>query len=144
MPSVNRNALVSFSAESMFDLVNDVNTYPQFLPGCAETKIIEADEEMMKASLLISKGGIRQWFTTHNRLKRGEYIQMELVEGPFSHLKGGWQFISLSDSACKIELSLQFEFSSRLAEMAFGKAFSNIANNMVMAFSQRAKEVYGD
>ncbi|WP_088330748.1 type II toxin-antitoxin system RatA family toxin [Lacimicrobium sp. SS2-24] len=144
MANVNRSALVSFSAESMFDLVNDVDAYPQFLPGCAETRVHDADDNSMKASILISKGGLRQWFTTQNQLKRGEYIRMELIEGPFSHLTGGWRFTPLSADACKIELDLQFEFASRLAQAAFGKIFSSIASNMVAAFTQRAKEVYGD
>ncbi|GAA0356503.1 type II toxin-antitoxin system RatA family toxin [Bowmanella denitrificans] len=144
MPNVNRSALVSYSAESMFDLVNDVNAYPSFLPGCADTRVLEADQDCMKASLLVSKGGLKQWFTTQNQLKRGEYIQMQLVDGPFTHLRGGWRFTPLSEQACKIELNLEFEFTSRLAEMAFGKAFSSIASNMVAAFTQRAREVYGD
>ncbi|MDF2178102.1 type II toxin-antitoxin system RatA family toxin [Aliiglaciecola sp. CAU 1673] len=144
MANVSRSALVHFSAESMFDLVNDVNAYPEFLPGCSKTQILSSDEHQMKASLQVSKGGFHQWFTTLNTLKRGEYIQMELVDGPFAHLRGGWRFVPLSEHACKIELNLDFEFSSRLAQSVFGKAFSAIATNMVTAFTQRAKEVYGD
>ncbi len=142
MPSVNRSALVAFSAESMFDLVNDVAAYPQFLPGCADTKVLHADEEQMKASVMISKAGVKQWFTTQNQLSRGHYIKMELVEGPFSKLTGGWTFTPLAEDACKIELNLEFDFSSKLAEMAFGKVFNAIASSMVKAFSDRAKEVY--
>lgn len=142
MANVSRSALVGFSAESMFDLINDVQRYPEFLPGCAKTKVLTQDETSMQASLLISKAGIKQWFTTLNTLSRGEYIKMDLVEGPFSQLTGGWTFTPLSDSACKIELNLDFTFSSRLVEMAFGRVFNAIASNMVVAFSQRAKEVY--
>ena len=142
MPQVSRSALVAFSAESMFDLVNDVASYPHFLPGCAETKILSQSDDAMKASVLISKAGVKQWFTTENELKRGNYIKMQLVDGPFSHLKGGWSFTRLAEDACKIELNLDFEFSSKLAAMAFGKAFSAIATNMVAAFTERAKEVY--
>ena len=142
MPHISRNALVAFSAESMFDLVNDVASYPEFLPGCAETKVLESSNNNMKASLLIAKAGVKQWFTTENLLKRGHFIDMTLVEGPFTHLHGGWKFIPLAEDACKIELSLDFEFSSKLAEMAFGKVFNTIATNMVNAFTQRAKEVY--
>ena len=144
MPNVNRSALVGFSAESMFDLVNNVSAYPAFLPGCAKTKVLEADEEYMKASLLISKGGLQQWFTTLNQLKRGEYIKMQLIDGPFTHLRGGWRFVPLAEDACKIELNLEFEFSSRLAQMAFGKVFSSIASNMVDAFTRRAREIHSD
>lgn len=142
MPSVCRSALVAFSAESMFDLVNNVSAYPEFIPGCAQANVLEHDDSNMKASLLIAKAGVKQWFTTVNTLKRGESIHMQLVDGPFSHLQGGWTFISLAEDACKIELNLEFAFSSKLAEMAFGKVFNNIANNMVKAFSDRAKEVY--
>jgi ribosome-associated toxin RatA of RatAB toxin-antitoxin module len=142
MANISRSALVAFSAESMFDLVNDVLSYPQFLPGCAETKIIDQDDNNMKAAVLIAKAGVRQWFTTQNGLKRGQYIKMTLVEGPFSHLSGGWTFTPLADDACKIELDLDFEFSSRLAELAFGTVFNTIAGNMVKAFTDRAKEVY--
>lgn len=142
MPQISRNALVAFSAESMFDLVNDVEAYPQFVPGCADTKILERDDENMKASILIAKAGVKQWFTTQNELERGKFINMQLVDGPFTHLKGGWTFTPLAEDACKIELNLTFEFSSKLAELAFGKVFNSIATNMVNAFTVRAKEVY--
>jgi ribosome-associated toxin RatA of RatAB toxin-antitoxin module len=143
MGNVSRSALVAYSAESMFDLINDVEQYPQFIPGCADTKVLEQDNENMRASLLISKAGVNQWFTTHNTLKRGEFIQMNLVDGPFSTLSGGWTIKSLSDSACKIELNLDFAFSSKLVEMAFGRVFNSIAASMVVAFTKRAKQVYG-
>ena len=142
MPNVSRSALVGFSAEAMFDLINDVARYPEFIPGCAQTKILAQDEESMQASLLISKAGVKQWFTTQNTLKRGEYIQMNLVDGPFSQLTGGWTIKSLNATACKIELNLDFAFSSKLVEFAFGKVFNAIASNMVVAFTERAKQVY--
>ena len=142
MPSIQRSALVAFSAESMFQLVNDVESYPEFLPGCAQSRIDNQSENAMRASLLIAKAGVKQWFTTQNALTQNSKIEMQLVDGPFSHLSGGWQFIPLSESACKIELQLNFEFSSRLAQAAFGKVFNSIAASMVDAFTRRAKEVY--
>lgn len=143
MANVSRSALVAYSAESMFDLINDVLRYPEFIPGCTETKILQQDNDNMRASLLISKAGVKQWFTTHNTLKRGEYIHMNLVDGPFSRLTGGWTIKSLSESGCKIELNLDFAFSSKLIEMAFGRVFNSIAAGMVVAFTERAKQVYG-
>ncbi len=142
MPSIQRSALVSFSAQSMFDLVNDVSAYPQFLPGCADSKVLSSTEGEMKASLLVSKAGIKQWFTTHNVLTPGQRIEMRLVDGPFSALSGGWTFSALAENACKIELNLNFEFSNKLAEMAFGKVFSQLTASMVNAFTERAKQVY--
>ena len=143
MPSVSRNALVAYSADAMFDLINNVASYPEFIPGCAQTKVLEHNEQAMRASILIAKAGIKQWFTTQNSLVKPELIQMDLVDGPFSQLTGGWKIRALSDSACKIELNLDFAFSSRLVEMAFGRVFNAIASNMVVAFTERAKQVYG-
>jgi ribosome-associated toxin RatA of RatAB toxin-antitoxin module len=143
MANLSRSALVAYSAESMFDLINDVQQYPEFIPGCADTRVLEQDKHNMRASLLISKGGVQQWFTTSNKLKRGEFIKMNLVDGPFSRLTGGWTIKPLDESACKIELNLDFAFSSKIVEMAFGRVFSSIATNMVAAFTERAKHVYG-
>ena len=143
MANVSRSALIAYSAELMFDLINDVKQYPEFIPGCAETKVLEQNNDNMVASLLISKAGVRQWFTTHNTLKRGEFIRMDLVDGPFSRLTGGWTIKSLSESGCKIELNLDFAFSSKIVELAFGRVFNSIAANMVVAFTKRAKQVYG-
>lgn len=143
MAKVDRFALVGFSAQQMFDLVNDVDSYPEFLPGCAESKLLDASEEHMKASLKVAKGGISKWFTTHNALLAPHSIQMELVDGPFRYLKGIWEFTELSEDACRVSLKLDFEFSSGLLGAAFNKIFHQLASNMVQAFVTRAKEVYG-
>ena len=142
MKQVSRSALVSFSAEQMFDLVNDVASYPEFLPGCSGSRILETSASGMIASVDISKAGISKSFTTSNELVAGEAILMSLVDGPFKTLTGGWFFTALDEQACKIELRLEFEFSSRVIEMAFGKVFNELTGNMVSAFSQRAKQVY--
>jgi ribosome-associated toxin RatA of RatAB toxin-antitoxin module len=97
----------------------------------------------MEAALLIQKAGVKQWFTTSNTLEQGKSIEMKLLDGPFRMLSGGWRFRELSEHACKIELDLKFEFSSKIVELAFGKVFNAIANNMVQAFTERAKEIYG-
>ncbi|CAH6780521.1 ribosome association toxin RatA [Vibrio chagasii] len=142
MPKVTRSALVSFSADQMFSLVNDVARYPEFLPGCSGSRVIESSDSAMVASVDVSKAGISKTFTTSNRLADGAEILMELVDGPFKKLQGGWYFTPLDDQACKVELKLEFEFSSRMIEMAFGKIFNELTTNMVSAFTQRAKQVY--
>lgn len=126
----------------MYDLVNDVNAYDSFLPGCEKSEVLESSEHHMLASLVLSKAGVKQTLTTKNTLVKNETIAMELSNGPFKSLNGGWRFTPLSDEACKIELNLNFVFSNRLMELAFGKIFNSLANNMVNAFSQRAKQVY--
>lgn len=143
MPQINRNALVMFSAQSLFDLVNDIEQYPAFLPNCSGATIIEATEQQITASLEIKKGPVCKSFTTKNTLTDGNKISMALVSGPFKQLNGHWLFTKLDDQACKVELILEYEFSNKLIEMAFGNIFKEVASNMVQAFIQRAKVVYG-
>ncbi|ATO31777.1 Putative oligoketide cyclase/lipid transpor protein [Dickeya dianthicola RNS04.9] len=96
----------------------------------------------MTAAVDVSKAGISKTFTTCNTLIDNQCILMRLVDGPFRQLTGDWRFTPLSDDACKVELNLDFEFKNALIEMAFGKIFKELANNMVQAFTLRAKEVY--
>lgn len=143
MPRIEKSALVSYSAQQMFDLVNDIESYPQFVPGCVAARVKEQGDDYKVATLDISKAGIRKSFTTRNQLMPPEQIGMQLVDGPFKSLGGGWRFIPLSDDACKIQFELDFEFSNRLLSMAFGKIFKEVTVRMVDAFVQRAKKVYG-
>ncbi|WP_087018753.1 SRPBCC family protein [Thaumasiovibrio subtropicus] len=142
MPQICRTALVPFSAQQMFDLVNDVDAYPEFLPGCTGSTILERSDQHMMASVDVAKAGIRKTFTTRNVLESFHRIEMQLVDGPFKKLVGGWKFIELDAQACKVELELDFEFTNRMVEMAFGKVFKELTGSMVQAFTQRAKEVY--
>ncbi|MDD9196091.1 SRPBCC family protein [Aliivibrio sp. S3MY1] len=142
MPQVSRSALVPFSAKQMYDLVNDVASYPQFLPGCSGSKVIEETESSMVASVDVAKAGIKKTFTTKNTLIDAQLIGMNLVDGPFKSLTGGWHFTALDETACKVELTLDFEFTNALVAMAFGKVFQELTNNMVNSFTQRAKQVY--
>ena len=143
MAQVSRSALLMYSAEEMYQLVNDVTAYPDFLPGCVDANILAANESTMRASVKVSKAGISQTFTTENILVNGQSILMNLVDGPFKHLTGGWTFIKLDEQACKVNLDLEFEFSSSLVELAFGRIFNELVGSMVKSFSSRAKVVYG-
>ncbi|MFT6268974.1 MAG: ribosome-associated toxin RatA of RatAB toxin-antitoxin module [Alphaproteobacteria bacterium] len=142
MPNINKNALVAYSASQMFKLVNDVQSYQHFLPGCRYSEVLSVSEHHMEAKMILVKAGIEQELVTRNTLIAGRSIQMSLAQGPFEALSGGWTFTPLSDEACKIELSLDFTFSSTLVDMAFGKVFRSVTSNMVKAFTKRAKEVY--
>ena len=143
MATISRNALVMFSCEQMYNLVNDVEKYPEFIPGCADAKCISSNEQQMEGALLISKLGVSKWFSTTNKLTVNKEIELQLRDGPFKQLAGKWIFTALDESACKVELNLEFEFSSKLIEMAFGKVFNQVISSMVTAFTQRAKQVYG-
>lgn len=139
MPQISRSALVPFSAEQMYQLVNDVHSYPDFLPGCTGSRVLNATSNEMTAAVDVAKAGISKTFTTRNTLLDNQSINMQLVDGPFRKLMGGWQFTPLSEEACKVELHLDFEFTNKLIELAFGKVFKELAGSMVQAFTQRAK-----
>jgi ribosome-associated toxin RatA of RatAB toxin-antitoxin module len=142
MPTISRSALVMFSCQQMYQLVNDVAAYPEFLTDCKASKIIAKTDTSMTASLLVAKAGIQKWFTTENTLIENQQIILTLVDGPFKKLSGCWQFEQLSEQACKVSLTLDYEFSNKLIAAAFGGIFSSLANSLVQQFSQRAKEVY--
>ena len=143
MPSINRSALVMYSAEQMYQLINDVLAYPQFLPDCSNSKIISQNEDSVTASLLVSKAGLKKWFTTENTLVTNQQVTLKLVDGPFNRLQGHWLLTPLSEEACKVSLELEYEFSNKMFDIAFGRVFNHMTNNMVQAFTQRAKQVYG-
>lgn len=144
MVSMNRSALVMFSAEQMYRLVNDVESYPEFLPGCSHGELIESTETSLTAAVSVSKAGIHKTFTTKNQMEPGRHIDIQLVDGPFKHLHSTWQFIPLDEQSCKVEFFIEFEFTSILVELAFGKIFKELTAAMVNAFIKRAKDVYGN
>lgn len=142
MASIYRHALMPYSARQLFDIVNDVEKYPDFLPWCASGDIIEQTDDMMEASILMKKGRLNHRFSTRNTLVPGEMIRIELVNGPFKSLSGDWVFTSMPNDGCKIELRLQFEFSSKIMSALIGPVFTQIANSLVDAFCQRAHQLY--
>lgn len=139
---IDKSALVMHSAERMFALVNDIARYPEFLPWCSAAEVHRLETDEVTASLEIARGGIRHRLTTRNQMEAPSTIHMKLVDGPFQNLRGRWHFKPLDDSACKVILSLEFEFSGSLSRMTFGSVFKQAANTMVDAFCRRADEVY--
>lgn len=128
----------------MFDLVSDVARYPEFMPWCGGTHVQRHDEHGMEASITISIAGIKQTFTTRNEHDYPRVITFHLVNGPFSTLTGNWEFIALSDDACKVVYIMEYAFSSRTLEAVVGPIFNRIASSFIDSFTQRAQAVYGD
>ena len=143
MKEVSRSAILPFTAEQMFDLVNDVAAYPEFLPWCSDSRVLESSETEMLASLTISKAGISHAFTTKNQLRRPEQIRLVLVNGPFSSLEGSWRFSRLGEDGCKVAMNLVFDFNSAILNLTLGRVFSHAADTLVDAFCDRAGRVYG-
>ncbi|WP_028101288.1 type II toxin-antitoxin system RatA family toxin [Pseudoduganella violaceinigra] len=143
MAVVHKSVFLGYSAEQMFDLVAKVEDYPKFLPWCGGVDVRERGENHVVASVGINFHGVKQHFTTSNANTPFSEIRMKLVDGPFKTLDGTWTFKALRDDACKVELDLHYEFSSKLLEQVIGSVFSMIANSMVDSFCKRAETVYG-
>lgn len=142
MTRIHRTALVEHSAEQMFDLVNDIEQYPKFMPGCSEAKILSVSESEMIGELCLSKAGITQRFTTRNELQRPSSIVLHLVEGNFSSFEARWEFVALTANACKVSLEMNFEFKSSIVGFAAEKLFASVASNLVDTLVKRAQTVY--
>lgn len=142
MARVSKSALVHHSAAEMFHLVRDVEAYPGFLPWCHATRVLSREDNRLCAELVVARLGIQQTFSTCNRFVEHEWMELELRDGPFKYLRGRWTFLPLREDACKVSLTLDFEFAGALIDKAFGAVFHQIANSMVDAFCKRADEVY--
>ncbi|MHA6495356.1 type II toxin-antitoxin system RatA family toxin [Pseudomonas borbori] len=140
---IQRSALLPYPAQALFELVNDVASYPEFLPWCSASEVLEASATHMRASLEVAKAGFSQRFVTSNTLVPGQSIELNLEEGPFTQLHGQWQFKPLTDKACKISLDLTFDYAGPLVRATLGPLFNQAANTLVDAFCQRAKHLYG-
>ena len=138
-----RSALLPYSTEQIFAIVADVPKYCEFLPWCSASRVLAQNGADVVGELELSVSGIRQTFRTQNILLPHKNIRMSLVEGPFAHLQGEWNFQQLGSEGCRVSMSLEFEFSNRLVEKTFGRVFSAAADKLVASFSQRADELYG-
>jgi ribosome-associated toxin RatA of RatAB toxin-antitoxin module len=143
MTMIEKSALVRFPAASMFALVDDIESYPEFLPWCRSGRVLRREGAVVEAELEIARGGFHKSFATRNIQSGREEIRMTLLRGPFSHLEGVWRFLPLREDASKISLEIDFELSGKLADLAFGAVFNQICNTLVGAFTQRAKALYG-
>ena len=142
MPLVTRNAIVPYSAAEMYELVNSVEEYPAFVPWCNSSTSEQVSEHQKTATLYFARGALKTSFTTKNTLTPNERVDMELIDGPFRHLHGVWQFTNIDDSGCRVELELDFELSNRVLKLALEAFFNQISDRLVNAFVKRAEQVY--
>lgn len=141
--NVSRTALTTYTTGEMYALVADVLSYPQFLPWCRSTQVVNQRENEVRATIELAYRGITRTFTTQNRMLHDRKIEMRLVEGPFRHLEGYWSFTPLGEHGCKVSLTLEYEFSNWLLSMVLGPVFNPIANSLVDAFHSRAVTIHG-
>ena len=140
--SVNRSALVQFSAQQMFDLVNDIEAYPQYMDGCRSAKILRREGDWLEARLELSKAGVTQSFVTRNHLNAPETMTMKLVEGPFKQLQGCWTFKPLGDNACKVSFDLEFDMQNKILGLAAARLLESVASRQVDSLCARARAIY--
>ncbi len=143
MAAIVRSAIVGYSAEQMFALVDDIEAYPQFLPWCRSSAVLGRTADSVTAKLSVGLKGIQQSFTTENSNRPAASIQMRLVEGPFRKFVASWKFEPLGEHAAKIEFSMNYQLSAGLVAKVLGPLFDHIADTMVEAFHRRARTVYG-
>lgn len=143
MTRINKHTKVAYSANQMFALVNDIESYPDFLPWCSGTRVLEQNGDSVTASLSISMGKIKQTFTTANIIHPDTSIIMKLVKGPFKELHGHWQFHDDVNGGCSVSLEMKFEFKNKLVKHTLGSAFKKITDSLVDAFVERARVIYG-
>lgn len=142
MPAVQRAEFVPFSSRQMFELVNDIESYPEFLPWCSAARLERRVEDVVVATLTLGKGPLHHSFTTENRNREFDQIEMRLLEGPFKRFHGVWRFND-APGGCRISLDLEFEFSNRIVAKASSKVFAMVTGSMVDSFRQRAASLYG-
>jgi ribosome-associated toxin RatA of RatAB toxin-antitoxin module len=143
MAEVEKSVLIAHSAGQMFELVDQCEAYPQFLPWCSHTECSFRDAHRTVGTLYINYHGVKSHFTTENEKTYPVSMLIRLVDGPFRHLEGSWRFRALRADACKVEFRLHYEFSSKLLEKVIGPVFSHIANTFVEAFVKRADQIHG-
>lgn len=144
MAVVSTSACVNYTPMEMYDLVNDVQSYPKYLPMCSEARLLSKSANSLRAALTLSKGKIKLSFTTENSMEEGRRIHMKLVEGPFKHLKGVWNFEPIPSGGCQASFRLDFEFANALIGMAFGGFIKEVAESLVEAFCVQAAKRYGE
>ncbi|PIE36797.1 MAG: ubiquinone-binding protein [Gammaproteobacteria bacterium] len=143
MTQIDRSALLPYTAEQLFMLVDDIESYPHYMDGCVAAEVFLRTPAVVEARLDLAKGGVRQSFSTRNYLTAPESIELELLEGPFQRFTGRWRFKALGECACKVSLQLEFSIDNALVGLAMARLFDSVTDKLVEAVSRRARAVYG-
>ena len=138
MSSINKQVRVPYSAEQMFDLVYDINSYSQFIPLCTFAEVYDQVENKSKATIKMAKGDLGFKFSTLNTIEVGRSIAINLEHGPFKSLKGVWRFSPVSAHECIISLHFEFQFSNLLLDLALGGLFRQVCDSMIECFRKQA------
>lgn len=143
MVTIERSALVNYSAQQMYALIDDIEQYPKFMQGCIAAEVVSRKDNEVTGKLTLGKAGIRYTFTTCNKIVPDESMHMQLVEGPFREFDAMWRFKALSATACKVSLEMRFEWAGGFLGVAMEKLFQHSANSLVDELVNRAHVIYG-
>tara|TARA_R110000868_G_scaffold8205_7_gene42782 strand:- start:97568 stop:98005 length:438 start_codon:yes stop_codon:yes gene_type:complete len=142
MKKIEHSAITGHSAEQMYELVNDIAKYPDFLPWCTHAKVIKTTDEEITGKLEVSKGSLKKTFSTRNILTPNKKMELLFVDGPFKHFDAVWNFDELEADACKVSFVMEYEFDNKMLAFIAGPIFDKIGNDMVDAFIKRAGDIY--
>lgn len=140
MRRIARSAIVEHSVDALYALIEDIESYPTFLPWCREAKVHSREDGRTVATISVGLRGVRKSFTTENRNVPNTSIDMRLLEGPFKHFTAGWRLIALGEQAARVEFAMEYAFSNRALARVLDPVFGHIANTMVDAFVRRVNE----
>lgn len=143
MTVIQRSALLPYTADQVFQLVDDIEAYPQYMDGCVGAQVLSRDNGRVDARLDLARAGITQSFATRNLLQPPHTIELELLEGPFDSFSGRWHFRALGDAACKVSLDLEFTLGSSVLGAVAAKLFNSVTSHLVDSISDRARQLYG-
>jgi ribosome-associated toxin RatA of RatAB toxin-antitoxin module len=143
MREIKRSALVPYTAEQMFALVEDIERYPDFLPWIVAAEVLERTPQAVVGRLEMHRGGVREKFTTRNELKRPTEMTLALVDGPFRTLEGRWTFEPIAERGVKVGLTIRFEFSNPVLGLLLSRSFEKNFGELINAFVERARSAYG-
>jgi len=138
MREVKRSALINKPPAEVFALINDIESYPQFLPWCTHARVLSRSPTEILATLGVHQGGLRGEFTTRNTLEPERRIGMRLVSGPFRTLSGEWLLTPI-EGGCRVELTMRFAFSNPLTAMLFEPKFAATIGSLLGAFVERVR-----
>jgi len=141
MHSFEETRVLACSVQAMFDVVMDIEAYPDFLPWVAGARILDASEGELTAELVADFAGMKQNFTTVDRYITNESVEVRLVDGPFRFLESSWSFEQLSEKSCKVDFSIEFDFKSTMLGVVASPIFTTACKSMVHAFEKRACEL---
>jgi ribosome-associated toxin RatA of RatAB toxin-antitoxin module len=125
----------------VYQVVDDIARYPEFVPGCTSAEVLERDSQQVVARLAVRRGPLHTHFTTRNQLDPERSVHMQLVEGPFKVLEGSWHFSPVASHGCRIDFRLRFQFSNPLKSALFEPLFEEAQAELVRAFVARAQSL---